>query len=147
RNFACGLIALALLAFALRVVAVVAVGSYRLEHVTYEHGEIATNLVEGRGFSVRWLGAEGPTSQQAPVYPTLLAAFYVIFGVQTPAALLSMQIFQALLGALLSIGVVLLAKELIPLLRLATWMAGFGVALYPTLIYGVTQVQVATVVS
>ncbi len=40
-----------------------------IPHSTYEHGEIAANLLAGRGFSVRYLGADGPTSQQAPAYP------------------------------------------------------------------------------
>jgi hypothetical protein len=137
----------AALAFAVRAAAVLAVGSYKLEHVTYEHGEIAQNLVQGRGFSVRWLGAEGPTSQQAPTYPTLVAAFYWVFGVQTPTALLALQLFQALLGGLLSMCVVLLAKELLASKSWAAWLAGLGVAMYPTLMYAATQVQVATIVS
>jgi hypothetical protein len=147
REFAYGLAAVAALAFAVRVAAVFAIGSYRLEHVTYEHGEIARNLIEGRGFTVRWLGAEGPTSQQAPVYPILVAAFYGMFGVQTPMALLALQLFQALLGALLSMCVVLLGTELVGSRTWPAWLAGLGVALYPTLIYAATQVQVATVVS
>jgi hypothetical protein len=141
------LAALALVAIALRTAAVFAIGSYRLDHVTYEHGEIARNLVEGRGFMVRWLGAEGRTSQQAPVYPSLVAVFYWLFGVQSPAALFSLQIFQAGLGSLLPIAIVLLGRELLPSRSCVAWLGGLGVAGYPTLIYAVTQVQVATVVS
>src|SRR5437867_10403519 len=101
-----GLIALAAVAVAVRLAAVLAVGSYRLEHVTYEHGEIARNLVEGRGFTVCWMGAEGPTSQQAPVYPFLLAGFYWLLGVSSPSALLALEVFQAGLGGLLTVSVV-----------------------------------------
>jgi hypothetical protein len=140
----CGLIGLAVLAVAVRVAAVFAVGSYKLEHVTYEHGEIARNLLQGRGFSVRWLGAEGPTSQQAPVYPALLAVFYWPFGIETPAALMSLELFQALLGGLLAVGVLLLAWELLPDRPLVGWLAGLGSACYPTLVYATTQVQVAS---
>ena len=139
-----GLLVLALLAVAVRVAAVFAVGSYKLDRVTYEHGEIARNLVEGRGFTVRWLGAEGPTSQQAPVYPALLAGCYKFFGVESTAAKLAMQLFQALLGSLLAVCVVLLARELLPDGPLVGWLAGAGAAVYPTLVYATTQIQVAS---
>jgi len=137
----------ATLAFAVRLAAVFAVGSFRLEHVTYEHGEIARNLVEGHGFVVRWMGAEGPTSQQAPVYPALVAVFYFLFGIETPAALLALQVFQCLLGAMMAAGAVLLASEILPEQPVAQWLAGIGSALYPTLVYAVTQVQVASLVT
>jgi hypothetical protein len=140
-----GLVALTAVAIAVRLAAVFAVGSYKLDRVTYEHGEIARNLVEGRGFVVRWMGAEGPTSQQAPVYPSLVAAFYWLFGIQTPAALLALQILQCVMGGLLAAGVVLLARDLLPELPGAGWLAGAGTAFYPTLIYMATQVQVASV--
>jgi hypothetical protein len=146
RRFVAGLIALFAMGFMLRVAAVFAIGSYRLEHITYEHGEIARNLIEGRGFTVRWLGSEGPTSQQAPVYPGIVAGFYYVFGVQSPAALLAIQLFQAGLGSLLPVAVVLVALHLVPARSVVAWLAGVGVAVYPTLIYAVTQVQVATVV-
>src|SRR4029077_5113504 len=133
-------------ASAVRVAAVLAVASYRLEHVTYEHGEIAGDLVQGRGFTVRWLGAEGPTSQQAPIYPAIVAAFYWVFGVQTPIALFSLQLFQALLGGFLAVCVVLFGRELLRQNSWAAWLAGLGVAVYPTLVYAATQVQVATIV-
>jgi hypothetical protein len=138
------LIALAALAIALRVVAVFAVGSYRLDRVTYEHGEIARNVVEGRGFAVRWMGTEGPTSQQAPVYPTVVAGFYWLVGVESPAALLALQLFQATLGGLLAVITTLLCRELLPDRPRVAWLAGVGAAVYPTLLYATTQVQVAS---
>ena len=54
---------------------------------TYEHGEIAANLLAGRGFTTHFLGADGPTSQQAPIYPALVCLAYAIGGVETPQAL------------------------------------------------------------
>src|SRR2546425_10820234 len=107
-----GLTAVAAIAVSVRVAAVLIVGSYNLNRVTYEHGEIARNLVEGKGFAVRWLGAEGPTSQQAPVYPVLLAGCYWMFGVQGPTALLAVQMLQAMLGGLLAACGVGLSREL-----------------------------------
>jgi len=139
-----GLVALAVFAIAVRAAAVFAVGSYKLDHVTYEHGEIARNLVEGRGFVVRWMGAEGPTSQQAPVYPTFVAAFYWLFGVQTTSAVLAIQLAQCVIGGLLAAGVVMLASILMPNRPGAAWQSGIGVAVYPTLVYSATHVQVAS---
>ncbi len=138
------LAALILFAVALRVAAVFAVGGYRLERVTYEHGEIARNLVTGRGFVVEWMGVEGPTSQQAPVYPALVAVFYWLLGVESPAALLGLELFQAMLGGGLVAGATCLAWALMPGRQAVGWLAGLGTAVYPTLVYAVTQVQVAS---
>src|SRR5262245_20510357 len=86
------------LAVALRAGAVLVLQSHTVAHSTFEHGEIAANLLAGRGFSVRFLGAEGPTSQQAPIYPALVAAAYALGGVGTPRALLLIELGQAVLG-------------------------------------------------
>jgi len=183
------LLFLFLLALLVRVAAVTFVGSFLIERTTYEHGEIARNLVLGRGFRVAWFGVEGPTSTQAPIYPHLLAFWYWLLGIDSPLALLAMQLMQSLLGALTAPLTVLLAAELLGSQWVATgashtcvcaelrspssskrllrhdagsgpdaararaagrlplaalpWLAGFGVALYPTLIYAVTQIQVA----
>ncbi len=68
--------AIIILAIAVRIAAVLVLRSYEVPRSTYEHGEIAANLLAGRGFSTRFLGADGPTSQQAPVYPILVAIAY-----------------------------------------------------------------------
>src|SRR5438876_1991445 len=93
--------ALIVLAVAVRVAAVLVLRSYEVPRSTYEHGEIAANLLAGRGFAVRFLGAEGPTSQQAPIYPVLVALAYAIGGVGTPRALLILELGQSALGGLL----------------------------------------------
>src|ERR1700758_3706022 len=98
RRFAWGLIVLAVVA---RAAAVWGLQSHAVPHSTYEHGEIAANLLAGRGFSVRFLGADGPTSQQAPMYPILVAGAYAIGGVGTPRSLLILELGQAALGGLL----------------------------------------------
>ncbi|MHC5539729.1 hypothetical protein ACYOEI_16040, partial [Singulisphaera rosea] len=58
RRVAWGLIALAVVA---RSALVLVLQSHHVPNSTYEHGEIAANLLAGRGFSTRFLGAEGPT--------------------------------------------------------------------------------------
>ena len=77
------------LAIAARVAAILVLQSHTVPRSTFEHGEIAANLLAGRGFSIRFLGVDGPTSQQAPLYPALVAAAYAAGGVETPEAALA----------------------------------------------------------
>src|SRR3954453_7975117 len=102
---------LIVLAVAVRVSAVLVLQSHTVPHSTYEHGEIAENLLAGRGFSVKFLGVDGPTSQPAPVYPLFVAAAYALGGVGTPRSLLLLELGQALLGGLLVAGVLTLVRE------------------------------------
>jgi hypothetical protein len=131
------------LAIAVRIAAVLVLQSHHVPRSTYEHGEIAANLLAGRGFAIRFLGADGPTSQQAPVYPGLLAIAYAIGGVDTPRALLLLELAQALLGGLLVLGVVRLGRHASPDRPDAALLAGLLTALHPTLIYATTHIQVA----
>lgn len=136
--------ALILLAIALRAGAILALSSHTIPRSTYEHGEIAANLLAGRGFAVKFLGADGLTSQQAPIYPVVVAAFYAIGGVGTPASLLMLQMTQALLGGVLVAGVVRLAREVAPDRPRVASLAGLIAAVHPTLVYAATHVQVAS---
>src|SRR3954463_6968355 len=140
RRFAWLLIALAVAA---RAAAVLALQSHTVPRSTYEHGEIAANLLAGRGFSVRFLGADGPTSQQAPMYPWMVAGAYALGGVGTPRALLILELGQAGLGGLLVAGACALAAEIAPGRPRVAILAGLMVALHPTLVYTATHVQVA----
>ncbi len=138
---------LVLLAIGVRAGAVLVLDAPHTPRSTYEHGEIAANLVAGRGFSMEFLGSYGPTSQQAPVYPCLVAAAYAVGGVESPRALLYLELGQAVLGGVLVLGVARLANEVLPGQRLASWAAGCVAALHPTLVYAATHVQVAPVAS
>jgi hypothetical protein len=131
------------LAVAVRIAAVLALQSHRVPRSTYEHGEIAANLLAGRGFSARFLGAEGPTSQQAPVYPVIVAFAYAIGGAGTPFSLLLLELGQAVLGGCLALGAVRLGCRVAPSRPLVGLSAGLIVAVYPTLVYAATHVQVA----
>jgi len=110
--------------------------------VTFEHGEIAANLVRGHGFTVNFLGSEGPTSQQAPIYPLLLAGLYRLFGIESPAAIVGMQLLQCAVGTSLVVAVVLLTRCLIPGRPAAAWIAGGVAAIYPAHVYAVMHIQV-----
>src|SRR4051812_35570953 len=140
RRVALGLIVLAVAA---RAAAVLVLQSHTVPRSTYEHGEIAANLLAGRGFSVRFLGADGPTSQQAPAYPLIVAGAYALGGVETPRALLILELGQAALGGLLVAAVLALAREVAPGRPRLAGLAGLIAALHPTLVYAATHVQVA----
>jgi hypothetical protein len=131
------------LAIAVRVGAVLVLRNHEVARSTYEHGEIAANLLAGRGFSIRFLGADGPTSQQAPIYPLIVAAAYAIGGVETPRALLLLEIGQSVLGGLLVWGVMRLARRVMPEFPAIAAAAGSITAVHPTLVYAATHVQVA----
>jgi len=135
-------VALAGLAFGLRLAAVFLLHTEHAAPVSFEHGEIAGNLLAGRGFSVRFLGCEGPTSQQAPLYPLMLAGLFSVFGVESPAALVAMQLLQCVAGTLLVLCVVKLTQSVLPDRPWVAWTAGFGAALFPTHVYAVTHLQV-----
>ena len=141
RRLVIGLIVLAISA---RAAAVLVLRSHEVPHSTYEHGEIASNLLAGRGFAVKFLGADGPTSQQAPAYPILVAAAYAMGGVGTPRALLMLELGQAVLGGILVGFVVMLASEVAPGRPRLAILAGMIVAVHPTLVYAATHVQVAS---
>jgi len=138
------LIGLIVLAVAARAAAVLVLQSHTVPQSTYEHGEIAANLLAGRGFSVRFLGADGPTSQQAPLYPMVVAGAYAIMGVGTPRALLILELGQAALGGILVGLVAILAAEVAPGRRGVAALAGLIAAVHPTLVYAATHVQVAS---
>jgi len=107
----------------------------------YEHGEIARNLIEGRGFSVRLLGTWGLTSQQAPFVPFLLAGCYAVAGAGTSTANHLFFAIQAVEGGVLAAGAIALAARFFSRSGWAI-LAGLGVAVYPPLVYSGTHIQV-----
>ena len=130
---------------AMRVAVVMALGFGGEGPRTYEHGEIAANLVAGRGFTVAFLGAEGPTSQQAPFYPVLLAGAYWLFG-QTTRRLGRHGTGRAMpgrhgLGAVRCLG---WPGACSPQQPGVGWFAGICAAVYPPHLYMVTHIQVVT---
>jgi hypothetical protein len=136
--------ALISLAIISRVAAVWVLQSHLVARSTYEHGEIAANLLAGRGFAIKFLGADGPTSQQAPVYPAIVAVAYAIGGVETSRSLLYLELGQSVLGGLLVLGVLRLCRVIAPGSASTARIAGLVAALHPTLVYSATHVQVAT---
>ena len=141
RGWSVAVIALAVLA---RVSAVLVLQSHTVPRSTFEHGEIAANLLQGRGFSTRFLGVDGPTSQQAPVYPMLVASAFAVGGIESPRALLLLELGQSALGGLLAAAVIRLTRAVAPDRPVMAIVAGLVVAVHPTLVYAATHVQVAS---
>ncbi len=135
---------LIVVAIGARVAAVIVLQSHTVPHSTYEHGEIAANILAGRGFAVRYLGADGPTSQQAPLYPALVAVAYWLGGTGTPRALLILELAQAASGGVLVAAILAWARSIAPASRWIGLLAACIVALDPTLVYAATHVQVVT---
>jgi hypothetical protein len=134
---------LIVLAIASRAIAVWVLQSHLVARSSYEHGEIAANLLAGRGFTTKFLGAEGPTSQQAPIYPAIVACAYAVGGVGTPRSLLILELGQSFLGGFLVLGVLRLCRTIAPDRPWIALTAGLTVALHSTLVYAATHVQVA----
>jgi hypothetical protein len=140
RMIAGGLITLAIVS---RIAAVWVLQSHHVPRSTFEHGEIAANIIAGKGFTTQFLGAIGPTSQQAPIYPALVALAFAAAGVEAPNALLLLELCQAVVGGVLVAGVIKLAMSIAPGRPWLALIAGSVSALHPTLVYAATHVQVA----
>jgi hypothetical protein len=138
-----GLTALIAAALTLRLAAVWLTAAPADGPIVYEHGPIADNLLAGRGFSIWFLGAEGPTSQQAPWMPGLLALCSLPFGKVTPTSVLVLQLLQCLAGTALCVVAAKLAWRIFPQQRLIGWTVGWLAAIFPPHVYMVTHVQAA----
>ena len=136
-------VSLVVAAIGARVAAVWVLQSHHVPRSTYEHGEIAANLLAGRGFATHFLGADGPTSQQAPIYPAVVCLGYAVGGVERPQALLLLELGQSALAGVLVLGVLRLARSVAPTYPWVAWASGLVTALHPTLVYAATHVQVA----
>src|SRR5205085_1229642 len=92
-------LALVLLAFVLRVGAIVALKSWRQPNAM-EHRAIAMNIVSGEGFTFSDFNYYGPTSAQSPPYPYFLALLFKVFGADTPQAYIAAMVVNAMIGAM-----------------------------------------------
>lgn len=139
-----GLVLLAGLALGPRLAAVwLLAARHDATEASFEHGEIAQNLLAGRGFTVTFLGTSGPTSQEAPFYPALVAGSCWLFDGDADHAILAVGIVQAAVGMMLVLCVAWLGWSLLPQWPTVGWVAGVLAALHPVHIYMVTQLQVA----
>lgn len=99
----------------------------------YEAGRIARSIVQGHGFSSPLFGDTGPTAWMTPVYPYIVAGFFKVFGLYTLASAIALLTFNALISALTSIPIFLIAKRTFGE-RTARW-AGWIWVVFPYAIY------------
>ena len=135
--------ALIALAIASRIAAVWVLQSHLVPRSTYEHGEIAANLLAGRGFAIKFLGADGPTSQQAPVYPAIRRGRLCDRRGRDAAIIAPLGIRPIRPGRPARSGRLAFVPVDCARRPLMAWTAGLIVALHPTLVYAATHVQVA----
>jgi 4-amino-4-deoxy-L-arabinose transferase-like glycosyltransferase len=107
-------ILIALGAFALRIVVVLAFQAHQIDedwNFGYETGRIARALVEGEGFSSPFRVPSGPTAWLMPAYPALLALVFVLFGTYSVPSAITILTLNSIFAALTCVAVYLLAKK------------------------------------
>jgi hypothetical protein len=96
-----------------------------------EAGGIARELVHGNGFASPFHDSTGPTAWLAPLYPTLLAGIFSLFGVQTLASAWAAAILNVLFSSVTALVVRQLGTEHFG--ESAGLVAGWAWALSPPL--------------
>lgn len=97
-----------------------------------EPGRIARGLVLGQGFVTPFHDASGPTAWLAPVYPTLLAGLFFLFGVQSTASAWAALFLNVTFSSLTAVVVLKLGREHFG--ETAGLTAGWAWALSPPLL-------------
>lgn len=77
-----------------------------------EVGNIANALAQGRGYSDVFRQPTGPTAWLAPIYPTLIAAIFRIFGTFTYSSFLAAVLLNCLFSAAATIPLFLAARRI-----------------------------------
>ncbi|GBD08869.1 hypothetical protein HRbin22_01112 [Candidatus Thermoflexus japonica] len=129
---------LTIIGLTIRIAAIFALDDYR-EPLTAEYGVVARNLVAGKGFvGGGWLGPEGPTALNVPIYPLFLATWLWL---KIPLPFLGVELSQAFLSALLIYlwGKIALRFYDSPV----SLLTGLFIAFYPPLIYFCKQISPA----
>jgi 4-amino-4-deoxy-L-arabinose transferase-like glycosyltransferase len=123
-----------LVAMALRVVVSPFVNELmHPEHIrSWEQGNVAEALVEGRGFGSPFASTQ-VSAVMPPVYPLVVAVFFQIFGIRTVASILAIHAFDCLISALACIPIFLMARRSFG--ERAGWWAAWGWAFSPYGIY------------
>jgi hypothetical protein len=100
-----------------------------------EIGRIARSLAQGHGFSSPYWAPTGPTAQQPPIYPYIVAAAFKLFGVYTPAAAFAILALNSLFSALTCVFILLIGRrafgETVGALAAWAWVFWPSAALMP----------------
>lgn len=127
------LIAVAVLAVAARVAVQVLLGFYQAPQ-TWEHEEIARNIVAGKGYSFDHLGSTWH-AYAPPLYAFVIAAVYAVFGVSAGP----IGIVQALMGAVLTAAVWAIGRRVGGPAVAA--LSGLGAATHPGLLVYAAEIH------
>jgi 4-amino-4-deoxy-L-arabinose transferase-like glycosyltransferase len=100
---------------------------------TWEMANLAYSLAIGHGFSSPFGGDTGPSAWTAPLYPWLISLAFRAFGIFSPAAALTMLVFNSVFAALTSWTVYRIARRVFNE-TVAVW-SGWIWALLPYSIY------------
>ncbi len=129
-----------LIAFLLRVTAIVVFHTYRFrtEQANFgfgwEMGRIAKSIATGHGYSNPFVAETGfPTAWEPPLYPYLMAGVFKIFGVYTRASAFVLLTINSLFSSLTCVVLFFLARTIFGV-RLAKW-AAWTWALFPYALY------------
>lgn len=98
-----------------------------------ETGHIARSLVEGKGFSSPMFADTGPTAWQTPIYPSLLALVFRVFGVFTKGAAISILSVNSLISSLTCLPVFFITRRTFG--EKAAWRAAWAWAFFPYAIF------------
>lgn len=99
---------------------------------SWEQGNVARSLVAGHGFGSPFVSSQ-PSAIMPPVYPLIVAAVFLVFGVHTWQSILAIHVFDCVVNSLAVIPVFLLARRSFGP-RVAKW-AGWTWACFPYGIY------------
>ena len=105
------------IAFTLRVGAIVVMHSYRFRAAEanfgfgWEMGRIARAIAAGEGFSNPFHAVTGPTAWEPPLYPYLIAGVFKVFGIYSKASAFVLLALNSLFSSLTCIPIFLIAKR------------------------------------
>src|SRR5437868_275577 len=105
------------IAFTLRVGAIVVMHSYRFRAAEanfgfgWEMGRVARAIAAGEGFSNPFHAVTGPTAWEPPLYPCLIAGVFKVFGIYSKASAFVLLALNSLFSSLTCIPIFLIAKR------------------------------------
>src|SRR5579864_2531868 len=128
RNWRHSLFWMVAIAFALRVVAILAMHSYKFRTSQenfgfgWEMGRIARAIAAGEGFSNPFHLVTGPTAWEPPLYPYLIAGIFKLFGIYTHTSAFILLAINSLFSALTCIPIYYIARKCFDE-KIALWSA------------------------
>jgi 4-amino-4-deoxy-L-arabinose transferase-like glycosyltransferase len=100
---------------------------------TWEQGNMARALVAGQGFGSPFDSHMQPSAVMPPIYPLIVAGFFLLFGVHTSQSIFAIHAFDCLINSLACIPIFLLARRSFG--ERVAWWAAWAWAFSPYGIY------------